>query len=315
MEHIEAAGIHSGDSSCTLPTYRLGEEHLRLVRDYTARLARALGVKGLMNVQFAVPTRREGGLGDKVYVLEVNPRASRTVPYVSKATGVPLAKLATWIAAGASLSEFELPAEPGRLPFYAIKSPVFPFSRFQGVDTLLGPEMKSTGEVMGVASDFGLAFAKAQLAAGQRLPDWGAAFLSVNDRDKGGLLAIARKLTGLGLSLVATRGTAAFLAGEGLQVDPVFKVNEGSPSVVDLIREGRIQLIINTPLGRESFFDEAAIRRAAIRHQVPCITTLEGATAAASGIEAFRRHRVEVRSLQEMHPPFRMRGAEAAGCR
>jgi carbamoyl-phosphate synthase large subunit len=305
MEHIEAAGIHSGDSSCTLPTYRLGEKHLSVVRDYTARLARALNVQGLMNIQFAIPTRKEGGLGDHVYVLEVNPRASRTVPYVSKATGIPLAKLAAWVAAGARLKDFDLPVAPPSPPFYAIKSPVFPFGRFQGVDTLLGPEMKSTGEVMGVASGFGLAFAKAQLAASQRLPSWGAAFLSVNDRDKDGLLRAARKLSELGLSLVATRGTAAFLSEAGLAVDPVFKVNEGRPNVVDLIGDGMIQLIINTPLGKDSFFDEGAIRRAAIRHQIPCITTLEGAIAAASGIEALHQEKLEVRSLQEMHPPFR----------
>ncbi len=305
MEHIEAAGIHSGDSSCTMPTFRLGERHLAVVRDYATRLARALQVRGLMNLQLAIPTRKEGGLGDDIYVLEVNPRASRTVPYVSKATGVPLAKLAAWVAAGAKIEDFGLPDPPPAPPFYAIKSPVFPFSRFQGVDTLLGPEMKSTGEVMGVATSFGLAFSKAQLAASQRLPSSGAVFLSVNDRDKDGLLRVARKLAELGLSMVATRGTAAFLAEAGVAVDPVFKVNEGRPNVVDLIGDGKIQLIINTPLGKESFFDEGAIRRAAIRHQIPCITTLEGATAAAAGIEAQQQEQIEVRSLQEMHPPFR----------
>ncbi len=304
MEHIEEAGIHSGDSSCVLPAYQLEARHLETIRDYTGRLARALNVVGLMNVQYAVPSRPEGGQGDVVYVLEVNPRASRTVPYVSKATGVPLAKLAARLMTGARLRDFRLPAESARLdppPFYAVKSPVFPFNRFHGIDTILGPEMKSTGEVMGVAAEFGLAFAKAQLAAGQRLPTEGTAFLSVNNRDKRGLLPIARQLAVRGFRLVATRGTAEFLRAQGLAVDPVFKVNEGRPNVVDLIKTAKIQLIINTPLGRKSFYDERGIRRAAIRHQVPCITTLEAATAAVTGIEALQKHKVEVRCLQELH--------------
>ncbi|MEE9235000.1 MAG: carbamoyl-phosphate synthase large subunit [Candidatus Acidoferrales bacterium] len=304
MEHIEEAGIHSGDSSCVLPAYQLDVRHLETIRDYTGRLARALNVVGLMNVQYAVPSRPEGGQGDVVYVLEVNPRASRTVPYVSKATGVPLAKLAARLMTGARLRDFRLPAESARLdppPFYAVKSPVFPFNRFHGIDTILGPEMKSTGEVMGVAAEFGLAFAKAQLAAGQRLPTEGTAFLSVNNRDKRGLLPIARQLAARGFRLVATRGTAEFLRAQGLAVDPVFKVNEGRPNVVDLIKTAKIQLIINTPLGRKSFYDERGIRRAAIRHQVPCITTLEAATAAVTGIEALQKHKVEVRCLQELH--------------
>ncbi len=287
-----------------LPAYQLDDRHLEPIRDYTGRLARALNVVGLMNVQYAVPSRPEGGQGDVVYVLEVNPRASRTVPYVSKATGVPLAKLAARLMTGARLRDFRFPAEPARLappPFYAVKSPVFPFNRFHGIDTILGPEMKSTGEVMGVAAEFGLAFAKAQLSAGQRLPTEGTAFLSVNNRDKRGLLPIARQLAGRGFRLVATRGTAEFLRAQGLAVDPVFKVNEGRPNVVDLIKTAKIQLIINTPLGRKSFYDERGIRRAAIRHQVPCITTLEAATAAVTGIEALQKHKVEVRGLQELH--------------
>ncbi|MFQ5723494.1 MAG: carbamoyl-phosphate synthase large subunit, partial [Terriglobia bacterium] len=304
MEHIEEAGIHSGDSSCVLPAYQLDARHLETIRDYTGHLARALNVVGLMNVQYAVPSRPEGGQGDVVYVLEVNPRASRTVPYVSKATGVPLAKLAARLMTGARLRDFRLPAESARLappPFYAVKSPVFPFNRFHGIDTILGPEMKSTGEVMGVAAEFGLAFAKAQLAAGQRLPTEGTAFLSVNNRDKRGLLPIARQLAARGFRLVATRGTAEFLRAQALAVDPVFKVNEGRPNVVDLIKTAKIQLIINTPLGRKSFYDERGIRRAAIRHQVPCITTLEAATAAVTGIEALQKHKVEVRCLQQLH--------------
>ncbi|MFQ5662296.1 MAG: carbamoyl-phosphate synthase large subunit, partial [Terriglobia bacterium] len=312
MEHIEEAGIHSGDSSCVLPAYQLEARHLETLRDYTTRLARALNVVGLMNVQYAVPSHPEGGQGDTVYVLEVNPRASRTVPYVSKATGVPLAKIAALLMTGARLRDFNLPAPVHRDGLYAVKSPVFPFNRFPGVDTILGPEMKSTGEVMGVAASFGLAFAKAQLSAGQRLPAAGCVFLSVNDRDKKALLPIARQLSACGFRLVATRGTAQALAAAGLAVDTVFKVKEGRPNVVDLIKTGTIQLVVNTPLGRQSFYDERAIRRSAIRHQVPCITTLEAAMAAVTGIEALQGHRLEVRCLQDLHPRFAtaMRGAQ-----
>ncbi|MBI4467334.1 MAG: carbamoyl-phosphate synthase large subunit [Acidobacteria bacterium] len=301
MEHIEEAGIHSGDSSCVLPAYQLEARHLDTIRDYTARLARALKVVGLMNVQYAVPSRPEGGQGDTVYVLEVNPRASRTVPYVSKATGVPLAKIAALLMTGGRLRDFGLAGTASQPAFYAVKSPVFPFGRFPGVDTILGPEMKSTGEVMAVGSSFGLAFAKAQLSAGQRLPTTGHAFLSVNNRDKQALLPIARQLVEHGFQLVATRGTAEFLRQAGLGVAPVFKVNEGRPHVVDLLKTGKIQLVINTPLGRKSFYDERAIRRAAVRHQVPCITTLEGAMAAVTGIEALQKQKVEIHCLQDLH--------------
>ncbi|MGH9863682.1 MAG: carbamoyl-phosphate synthase large subunit, partial [Candidatus Acidiferrales bacterium] len=305
MEHIEHAGVHSGDSSCVLPTYQVEARHRETIRDFTTRLARQLKVVGLMNVQYAIPARPEGGLGDTVYVLEVNPRASRTVPYVSKATGVPLAKIAALLMTGLRLRDFPLPAAERTPPFYAVKSPVLPFHRFPGVDTILGPEMKSTGEVMGVASSFGLAFAKAQGAAGQRLPTRGCAFLSVNDRDKKALLPIARRLSARGFALVATRGTAQFLSGNGVSVEPVFKVNEGRPNIVDLIKTAKIQLIINTPLGRQSFYDERAIRRAGVRHGVPCITTLEGALAAVSGIEALQQEKLELHCLQDLHPrPF-----------
>lgn len=299
MEHIEKAGVHSGDSSCVLPAYQLAPRVLELIRDYTVRLARALDVLGLMNVQFAVPRG-----GDTVHVLEVNPRASRTVPYVSKATGVPLAKIAALLMVGAKLSDFNLPAETRGNGLYAVKSPVFPFGRFRDVDTILGPEMKSTGEVMGVAGEFGLAFAKAQLAAGQLLPTAGTAFLSVNDADKAALLPIARRLAALGFNLAATRGTAQALAAAGLPVAAVYKVNEGRPNVVDLIKTGKLQLIINTPLGRKSFYDERAIRRAAVRHQLPCITTLEGATAVVAGIEALQAQAIQIHCLQDLHPRF-----------
>ena len=310
MEHIEEAGIHSGDSSCVLPVYQTEPRHRETLREYTERLARALKVVGLMNVQYAIPSRPEGGQGDTVYVLEVNPRASRTVPYVSKATGVPLAKIAALLMTGMKLADFDLPPAGRTLPFYAVKSPVFPFTRFSGVDTILGPEMRSTGEVMGVASSFGLAFAKAQRAAGQHLPETGCAFLSVNNRDKKPLLPIARQLAQRGFHLVATRGTAEFLMSQGLTVEKIYKVNEGRPHVVDWIKTGRIHLVINTPLGRQSFYDERAIRRAAVRHRVPCITTLEGALAAVTGIAAFQQQHAELRCLQDLHPrAFRLPSA------
>jgi carbamoyl-phosphate synthase large subunit len=313
MEHIEHAGVHSGDSSCVLPPFQLTESQLATIRDYTTRLARALNVIGLMNVQFAVPSYPEKDGVGQIYVLEVNPRASRTIPYVSKATGVPLAKLAALVMAGANLTDFQLPAEKRPDGFYAVKSPVFPFGRFRGVDTILGPEMKSTGEVMGTAQGFGLAFAKAQLSAGQQIPETGSAFLSVSDQDKPDLATIARQLADAGFKLVATRGTAEFLGVEGLEVEAVYKVNEGRPNIVDRIKTGEIQLIINTPLGRKSFYDERAIRRAAIRHQVPCITTMEGATAAVSGIAALQQHKREVRSVQDLHAPFALPKLALAG--
>ncbi len=293
MEHIEEAGIHSGDSSCVVPPYLVAERHLDTIRDHTRRIGRALGVVGLMNAQFAIK-------GDTVYVLEVNPRASRTVPYLSKATGVPLAKVAARVMAGATLASLGLTADLGVAGAF-VKTPVFPFIRFPGVDTILGPEMKSTGEVMGGAPTFGVAFAKAQLAVGQRLPDQGTVFISVNNEDKPNVLAIARDLAGLGFSVVATRGTAAYLRAHGIDAGTVFKVNEGRPNVADQVVNGEIQLIVNTPLGRASFFDDRAVRRAAMLHGVPCITTLTGAAASVSAIRALREHTIDVRALQDYH--------------
>jgi carbamoyl-phosphate synthase large subunit len=293
MEHIEEAGIHSGDSSCILPAVEIPESRRELMRQYTVRLARELNVVGLMNVQYAIQN-------GKVYVLEVNPRASRTVPYVSKATGVPLAKVAACLMAGRKLAEFHLEPE---LPvhYYYVKSPVFPFQKFPGADTILGPEMKSTGEVMGVASSFGLAYAKAQLAAHQRIPASGRVFISVNDQDKQRAVSIARDLAEMGFELVATRGTAAALKAAGLKVEKVYKVNEGRPNVVDLIKSASLALLINTPLGRASHFDERAIRRAAAQSGLPCITTLSAAAAAVNGIRARKEHGIQVISLQELH--------------
>ncbi len=311
MEHIEEAGVHSGDSSCVLPPVTLKPAALAQIRAYTARLARALHVVGLMNVQFAI--QRE-----TVYVLEVNPRASRTVPYVSKATGVPLAKIAARLMVGRKLAVLNLPgvltdgvAEIPVRDCYAVKSPVFPFNKFRGVDTILGPEMRSTGEVMGIAASFGGAFAKAQLAAGQRLPVQGTVFLSVNESDKRQVVPIARELAALGFKLLATRGTAAALRAAQLEVESVYKVNEGRPSIVDLIRSGKVDLIINTPLGRESFYDEKSIRRAAVRYRIPCITTLSAAHAATQGIRALQEHSYPVLALQDLdrqsaaRPPVR----------
>jgi carbamoyl-phosphate synthase large subunit len=295
QEHIEEAGIHSGDSSCVLPPVVIEPEHLETMRHYTRQLARALRVRGLMNIQFAVKDHR-------VYVLEVNPRASRTVPFVSKATGVPLARIAALVMSGRKLKDFELPEDLSVGRFFYVKSPVFPFVKFPGVDPVLGPEMHSTGEVMGVGESFGEAYAKAMMGAGLELPREGTAFISVNDGDKGQSAVLARKLSRLGFKLVATFGTAARLREVGLDVENVFKVNEGRPNVVDFIKRGEIDLIINTPLGRVSHFDEQAIRRAALQYNVPCVTTMTGAHAMVEAITAReRKTEITVYSLQALH--------------
>jgi carbamoyl-phosphate synthase large subunit len=294
QEHIEEAGIHSGDSSCVLPPVRIDPEHLETMRHYTKKLASALSVRGLMNIQFAIKDHR-------VFVLEVNPRASRTVPFVSKATGVPIARIAALVMAGQRLIDFSLPEELTVQRFF-IKSPVFPFAKFPGVDPILSPEMHSTGEVMGIGDTFGEAYGKAMMGAGVSLPTTGKAFMSVNDMDKGTAVLLARKLSRLGFELIATLGTAARLREVGLEVESVFKVNEGRPNIVDHIKSGEISLVINTPLGRVSRFDEQAIRRAALQYNVPCVTTMTGAQAlveaiAAAGIGSTPN----VHSLQELH--------------
>jgi carbamoyl-phosphate synthase large subunit len=301
MEHIEEAGVHSGDSSCVLPPVTLTAEVIDRIRQYTQRLARALGVVGLMNVQYAIQR-------DTVYVLEVNPRASRTVPYVSKATGVPLAKVAVRLMTGKKLRDMNLPviitngvAELAVRDYFAVKSPVFPFSKFRGVDTILGPEMRSTGEVMGIAKTFGQAFAKAQLAAGQKLPRSGTIFLSVNDRDKKHVATLAADLVAMGFRLIATRGTVSALQAAGVTAEAVYKANEGRPNIVDLVKTRKVDLIINTPLGRESFYDEKSIRRAAIRYNIPCLTTLSAARAAARGMHSQIEDTFEVFALQDLH--------------
>jgi carbamoyl-phosphate synthase large subunit len=293
MEHIEEAGIHSGDSSCVVPPYLVAERHIETIRQHMRRIAKALGVVGLMNAQFAIKS-------DVVYVLEVNPRASRTVPYLSKATGVPLARVAARVMGGRTLADLGFTADLTVNGVF-VKSPVFPFVRFPGVDTILGPEMKSTGEVMGAAATFGEAFAKAQMAVGQELPTSGRVFISVNNSDKPNVLGVARDLGALGFGVVATRGTAAYLRAHGVDAATVFKVNEGRPNVLDMVVNGSIQMIINTPLGRASFFDDRSVRRRAMLHGVPCITTLTGAAAAVSGIRALRERELTVRALQDYH--------------
>jgi carbamoyl-phosphate synthase large subunit len=303
MQHIEEAGIHSGDSTTVIPPYIITQRDQDRIRRRTIELAKALNVIGLMNVQYAIQKHN----GDsKVFVLEVNPRASRTVPYVSKATGVPLAKIASRLMTGRKLREF-LPGNIERASdldtgsYFYVKSPVFPWSKFPGVDTVLGPEMKSTGEVMGTADNFGEAFAKAQIAAGNRLPTHGAVFISVTDRDKPQVVEIAQRFADLGFKLVATSGTARVLEDAGLAVERVYKVKEGRPNVVDLLKGDRIQLIINTPHGAEPWFDEKSIRRAAVTHHVQCITTLAAARAAADGIAAVQQGQTSVRALQALH--------------
>jgi carbamoyl-phosphate synthase large subunit len=296
MEHIEQAGVHSGDSACSLPPFALSKEMQEELKRQTVAMARALNVIGLINVQFAIQKDEQDGV---VYVLEVNPRASRTVPFVGKATGVPLAKIAARCMVGKSLAEQGVTAEVVP-PYYSVKEAVFPFIKFPGADTILGPEMKSTGEVMGVGATFAEAFVKSQIASGEDLPATGKVFVSVRDEDKPRTVAIARKLASLGFTLVATRGTAAALAAAGLNVAPINKVQEGRPHIVDMIKNGEISLIVNTvEEKRTAVRDSYAIRRAALNERVPLFTTLDGARAACTGIE----HATELRaySMQGLH--------------
>ncbi|MFQ5669429.1 MAG: carbamoyl-phosphate synthase large subunit [Acidobacteriota bacterium] len=290
MQHIEEAGVHSGDSACVLPPYLIAKEHLKTIRHYTRQLALALEVRGLINVQYAIKD-------DVVYVLEVNPRASRTVPFVSKATGLPIARIATRIMLGERLSDMKI-QEPVVDGFF-VKESVFPFVRFPGEDPVLGPEMKSTGEVMGIAPSFGIAFAKAQMSVGTPLPTSGTAFISVNDNDKKSVVPIARALDEAGFVLVATSGTGSFLHAAGLEVEAVYKVNEGRPNIADRIKNGAIHLIINTPLGSESYKDEQILRQSAYAYGVPTITTLSGGAAAVAGIQALQNEKFSLRPLQD----------------
>jgi carbamoyl-phosphate synthase large subunit len=304
MEQIELAGVHSGDSACVIPTYMVPPEHVETMREYTIRLARALGAVGLLNIQYAT----KNGV---VYVLEVNPRASRTVPFVSKAMRVPWAQIAAQAMAVksdptqesdvtlASLTANIPPQTTDKPTEYHVKEVVLPWARFPGVDSLLGPEMRSTGEAMGSGTTFGEAFAKAQLGCRHHFPLKGNAFLSVNDNDKAMLVPIAKELAALGFTLYATGGTAALLRSNDLEVHTVYKVNEGRPNVVDHIKNGEISLIVNTPLGKASFFDETAIRRAALVYGIPCVTTLSGAAAAVQAIRSMSDGGWMVKSLQD----------------
>jgi carbamoyl-phosphate synthase large subunit len=290
MEHIEEAGIHSGDSACALPPYTLSPATVTELKAETELMAKALGVVGLMNVQYAIKD-------NVIYVLEVNPRASRTAPFVAKATGVPIAKIGARVMAGAKLREFKLD-DDSIAPHVAVKEAVFPFNRFPNVDTILGPEMKSTGEVMGLDSSFERAFAKSQLGAGVKLPEGGTAFLSVRDSDKVAAVGVARRLIDSGFAILATRGTAAHLREAGLSVGVVNKVLEGRPHCVDAIKSGDVQIVINTAAGAQSVADSFDIRRSALTHGVPHYTTIAGARAAAHAIAALKAGTLEVAPLQ-----------------
>jgi len=293
MQHIEEAGVHSGDSACVLPPYKISAYHIEIIREHTQRIGLALGVKGLFNIQFAIKD-------EIVYVLEVNPRASRTVPFVSKAVGVPLASYAAQIGTGATLTELNFLTEPPVDGFF-VKEAVLPFQKFPGVDARLGPEMRSTGEVMGHASSFGHAFIKSQMATGVSLPQKGNILISVNDFDKGAVSKIARDLHNMGFKLIATEGTARWLTMIGLPATRINKVAQGSPHVVDAMMNGEIDMIINTPLGGQAHDDGALIRGTAALLGIPLVTTLSAAMASVQGIRALRDKPLKVRSLQKHH--------------
>jgi carbamoyl-phosphate synthase large subunit len=297
LEHIEFAGCHSGDAAMVLPPHSIWPENIETMRRYTHAMARELKVAGLMNVQFAVK-------GYNVWVLEVNPRASRTVPFVSKAIGVPLAKLAAKVMTGKKLAELGFTKEIWP-KYYSVKESVFPFSKFPGQDILLGPEMRSTGEVMGIAEDWGEAYAKSQMAAAPALPTSGKVFISVRDSDKKNVLEIAKRFADLRFEICATSGTAKVLQEAGLTVQPLFKLAEGRPNVLDLIKNGEVTMVINTPAGKTPRVDEVRIRTAAVQHKIPIMTTLAGANAAAQGIAALREKGLTVRPLQEYHAQIR----------
>lgn len=294
MQHIESAGVHSGDSACVLPPYQISDANLEELRSHTHALARALNVVGLMNIQFAIQ-------GEDVFIIEVNPRASRTVPFVSKTIGVPLAKVAVRAMVGRTLVEQGFTREVP-INHIAVKEAVLPFNKFPGVDTVLGPEMKSTGEVMGIDTDFGLSFQKAQLGAGVRLPQEGTVFLSVNDRDKEGLVPIAQQLSDMNFRLIATRGTCAFLQNHNIACNLILKLQEGRPNILDAIKNGEISLMINTPAGEQSQAADPEIRKAAVQYGLPYTTTLSGAAAAVAGIQSLKNNStIRIRSLQEFH--------------
>ncbi|MEE8146729.1 MAG: ATP-grasp domain-containing protein, partial [Longimicrobiales bacterium] len=304
MQHIEDAGVHSGDSACVLPPYLLGAAEIAEIKDMTRKFALELGVVGLINVQYAI---RDG----VVYVLEVNPRASRTVPFVSKATGVPLARLAARLMAGEKIADLDIPAEPP-VAGVAVKEAVFPFDRFE-VDVLLGPEMRSTGEVMGFDDSFGMAIAKAQAASYNVLPvDGGTLVVTVNDRDKATVTPIVRRLHDLGFEIWATKGTHEYLTRLGIPSDQVYKVGEGRPDIVDHMVSGKVDMLINTPLGKRSQYDDYAMRRAAITHKVPYFTTMSATSAACDALIALRSRTYQVRTIQERIADARERAVVGA---
>jgi carbamoyl-phosphate synthase large subunit len=291
MEHIEQAGIHSGDSACSIPTISLSAEALNTIRTWTVKLAKALNVVGLMNIQYAIQ-------GEQIYILEANPRASRTVPFVSKAIGIPLAKMAVRVMSGQSLEQLKFTQEviPSHI---AVKEAVLPFDKFAGTDTILGPEMRSTGEVMGIDADFGRAFAKAELAAYQQLPQSGTVFVSMNDRHKQAAVPVVRELLDLGFKIVATDGTRKSLQEQGLAVDLIYKVHEGRPHVLDLIKNKQIDLILNTPMGAAAQMDDRMIRRTALSYKIPIITTISGATATVAALRSLQSQALDVKAIQD----------------
>jgi carbamoyl-phosphate synthase large subunit len=292
MEHIELAGIHSGDSACVIPPISIPQKHLETIREYTKNIAIELNVVGLMNIQYAIAN-------DKVYILEANPRASRTVPLVSKVCNISMARIATQLMLGGKLADMNLQHKD--IPHFGVKESVFPFNMFPEVDPLLGPEMRSTGEVLGMADSFGLAFFKAQDAAKQVLPTDGAVLITIADADKAASLEAAKKFAQIGFKIVATGGTAKFLADNGVNAETILKMHEGRPNIVDAIKNGEIQLVINTPSGKLSQHDDSYIRKAAIQHKVPYITTAAAAVAAAKGVESTRAGKAQIKSLQSYH--------------
>jgi len=292
MEHIELAGIHSGDSACVLPPVSIPEKHLKTIYEYNRKIAIEFNVVGLMNIQYAIAN-------DVVYILEANPRASRTVPLVSKVCNIPMVRIATQLILGKHLSDMEL--KKLSIPHFGVKEAVFPFNMFHEVDPLLGPEMRSTGEVLGMADSFGLAFYKAQEATKLQLPSDGTVLITVSDKDKPSVHGVAKQFQNLGFKIKATEGTHSFLSKNGIKSESILKMHEGRPHIVDSIKNGEIQLIINTPTGKQSKHDDSYIRKAAIQYKIPYITTVAAATAAAKGIEAFRKKQSEVKSLQEYH--------------
>jgi carbamoyl-phosphate synthase large subunit len=292
MEHIEFAGVHSGDSACVIPPVSIPQKHIDTIEEYTREIAIELNVKGLMNIQYAIAD-------DKVYVLEANPRASRTVPIVSKVCSIPMARHATQIILGKKLSDLNLKRKP--IPHFGVKEAVFPFNMFPEADPLLGPEMRSTGEVLGMADNSGLAFFKAQEATKQALPTEGTVLITVSKRDQANTIEVAKQFADLGFTIKATKGTHDFLAGHGINTELIMKIHEGRPNIIDAIENKEIHLVVNTPSGKESAVDDSYIRKAAIKHKLPYITTTAAAIATAKGIAAYRTSHGTIKSLQEYH--------------